>query len=150
MHKDRGISQRSEFEGNGERVVETFIDLVTIDSPTGSEQAISDYLVNHFSKRGIEVVQDTKRNVLAKIPGVGEPLLFAAHMDTVEPGTTIRPQIVDGVLKSSSDTILGADNKSTIAVLLETVDRLREGHDVHRPLELLFTVDEEQGNTGAA
>ncbi|MEK7571105.1 MAG: M20/M25/M40 family metallo-hydrolase [Patescibacteria group bacterium] len=128
-------------------LIDTFIKLVQIDSPTGHEEKMAAYLMSHFAQRNIFVEKDTIGNVFVRISGKGEPLFLSAHMDTVEPGRGIVPLIEDGVIRSQGDTILGADNKVMIAVILEVIERIKEKE--HRPLEILFTVDEESTNTGA-
>jgi len=88
-------------------------------------------------------------NVHAFLPGEGEPILFSAHMDTVSPGVGIRPVLEDGVIRSSGDTILGADDKSAIAAVLEALEMIVEQKLPHRPVEILFSVCEELGLRGA-
>ena len=74
-------------------------------------------------------------------------ILLTAHMDTVEPGRGISPFVADGIIQSSGETILGADNKAGIAAILEAVLSL-EGMP-ENSLELVFTKSEEVGNLGA-
>lgn len=131
-----------------ERLVENFTRMVSIDSPTGQERLMADFLEQYFCQRFL-TTRDRVNNVLVKIPGAGEPFFFAAHMDTVNPGRGVKPQIRDGRIFSDGNSILGADNKATVAAILETVARLSETDEPHHPLEILFTVDEESGNTGA-
>lgn len=136
---------------NRERLVDTFTEIVQIDSPTGEEGVMADWLLNHFANRGITTAdRDDTGNVFVRMPGEGEPIFLAAHIDTVQPGEGIVPVIDGDTIRSSGQTILGADNKSTIAVLLEAVDTLIENRIPHHPAELLFTVDEEAASTGAA
>jgi len=129
------------------RLLTTFTKLVSIASQTGQEDAMANFLINYFSQRNISVEKDNAGNVFAKVSGVGEPLFLSAHMDTVEPGTGITPVIANDIVTSKGDTILGADNKSTIAVLIEVIERLK--NKKHRPLEILFTTSEESVNLGA-
>lgn len=64
-----------------------------------------------------------------------------------EPGV-IEPVLEDGGWVSRGDTILGADNKAAVAVILEVARRCAvEGSPVG--LELLFTVSEENALAGA-
>lgn len=133
-----------------QRLVGTFVDLVTIASPTGEELEIGKYLLDTLLSKKIDAEIDARGNVFGQINGTGEPLLLAAHMDTVIPGTSIRPVVSRGEIKSDGSTIIGADNKSTIASIFEMIDRLKEDGIIHRPLDILFTVDEEAANTGAA
>lgn len=123
------------------RLVDIFKKLVMIDSPTGSEDQLADFLVSYFAKRNIQAEKDPHGNVFVRVTGKGEPLFISAHMDTVEPGKGIIPVVSNGIIKSKTDTVLGADNKSTIAVILEVLELLKNKN--HRPLEILFTVDEE-------
>ncbi|HSW47934.1 MAG TPA: M20/M25/M40 family metallo-hydrolase [Candidatus Saccharimonadales bacterium] len=129
-----------------DNLVNIFQSLVKIDSPTGSEGELADFLVNYFSDRNLKAEKDIAGNVFVRIAGKGEPLLISAHMDTVEPGRGIVPEVINGEVRSSSNTILGADNKTAIAVILEVVERLK--NKTHRPLEILFTVGEEIGSPG--
>jgi len=126
-----------------------FLDLVKIDSPTGHESLIAKYLIAFFSERRIRVCKDSFGNVIAKMGGYGEPIFLSAHMDTVEPGKNIKPVVKDGLIKSSGDTILGADNKEALASILYAIDHLLENNISHRSLELVFTVNEESENLGA-
>lgn len=124
-----------------------FKKIVSIPSTSGNENMMADFLLNYFIKRNIEVEMDTIGNVFAKVPGIGESVFVSAHMDTVEPGRGVVPRFENGIFTSSGDTVLGADNKATIAVILNVIDSL--DNKSHRPLEILFTVDEENENKGA-
>ncbi|MEA2128048.1 MAG: tripeptide aminopeptidase, partial [Solirubrobacteraceae bacterium] len=88
-------------------------------------------------------------NLLARVPGRGErTIMLCAHLDTVPEDGTIEPVVVDGGWESAGDTILGADNKAAVAMLLEVARRCAvEGSPVG--LELVFTVCEEVGLEGA-
>lgn len=132
-----------------DKLTSLFLELIKIDSPTGEEAEIANYLIKFFKDRNIRVCRDNFGNVIAKMDGYGEPLFLSAHMDTVEPGRGIKPVIEDGVIKSSSSTILGADNKDALAAILYTIDYLIEENIDHRSLELVFTTSEESENLGA-
>ena len=73
----------------------------------------------------------------------------SARTSTPCPRTaTIEPILDDGAWVSAGETILGADNKAAVAVILEVARRCAvEGAPVG--LELLFTVGEEKGLAGA-
>jgi tripeptide aminopeptidase len=131
------------------RLVNLFTELVSIDSPTREETQVAEYIVSYLKDKVDFVEKDSHGNVFARLSGEGEPLLFAAHMDTVEPGRGIKPQIKDGFITSDGTTILGADNKIAVAGILETVNQLKELNISHRPLEMLFTYSEEVGSYGA-
>ena len=136
---------------NQSRVVNTFIKLVQIDSPTGHEQSIAKELVNLLDKMNHSASIDTAGNVILHIEGDSseDPIFLSAHMDTVEPGRGIVPIIKNGTIRSQGNTILGADNKTAVAAILETIQRLSENDDSYSSLDVAFTVSEESGNHGA-
>jgi tripeptide aminopeptidase len=139
------------------RLNETFARLCAIPSPFGSERACAEYVARELRSMGLGVEEDGVAaevgaecgNLLARIPGRGErTILLCAHLDTVAENGTIEPVLVDGAWESAGDTILGADNKAAVAMLLEVARRCSvEGAPVG--LELLFTVSEEIGLLGA-
>jgi tripeptide aminopeptidase len=90
-------------------------------------------------------------NIIAKFKGNINvpPLLLNAHMDTVDPGEGISAVLKDGTFTSDGTTVLGADDKSAIAILIETIRVLHEGDLSYGPLELVLTVCEEIGLLGA-
>ena len=131
------------------RLVKTFLDLVRIDSPTGHEAQIAQALMLRLRELGLLARQDALGNIIASLDGEGEPVLLSAHMDTVEPGRGIRPQVKDGIITSDGTTVLGSDDKSGIAIILEVIQRLKESGEKHAPLEVVLTVSEEGGLVGA-
>jgi tripeptide aminopeptidase len=139
-----------------DRVTQTFLDLVRIDSPTFQEQAICRRLAADLEALGLRVENDgTGRdgvgNLIARLDGgAGLPIALSAHFDTVQPGEGIQPTIVDGVVRSQGDTILGADDKAGIAAILEALLILRDERVPHPPLEILLTWGEERAHLGAA
>jgi tripeptide aminopeptidase len=139
------------------RLNETFARLCAIPSPFGHERACAEAVARELRAIGIDVEEDGAAaeagaecgNLLARIPGRGErTILLCAHLDTVPEDGAIEPVVVDGGWESAGETILGADNKAAVAVLLELARRASvEGSPVN--IELLFTVCEEVGLTGA-
>jgi tripeptide aminopeptidase len=144
---------------NKKRLIDSFMRMVETDSVSGQESRMRDLLKEEFSKRGLEMEEDNagevlggdSGNLLLRIPGTveGPTLLFAAHMDTVEPGRGIRAVLGDDdIIRSEGNTILGSDDKAAIASMLEAYDMLKENSEQHPPLEFLFSVGEEQGLQG--
>src|SRR5207244_8127753 len=88
-------------------------------------------------------------NLLARIPGrLPRSVLLCAHLDTVPVSGPIEPVVVDDGWESAGDTILGADNKAAVAVMLAAARRAAvEAAPVG--IELLFTVSEENALAGA-
>ena len=88
-------------------------------------------------------------NLIARIPGERDAwVMFGCHLDTVPHDGPIEAVLDQGVYRSRGETILGADNKAAVTVLVELAAR-----HAHSPppigLELLFTVAEEDGLRGA-
>lgn len=134
---------------NKKRLINTFTQLVKIDSPSGEEEQISDFLAKKLKNLGIKVKKDSYGNLIGKVEGKGKPLMLNAHLDTVEPGRNIKPQIEKGIIKSDGTTVLGADPKAGIAIILETVESLKEEKVKHIPLEIVLTREEETSLGGA-
>jgi len=137
-----------------DRLKNTFLELVAIDSPSGHEEAIGRDLMARLKALGLAVTRDASGNVIARLDGKGEgeneaPLLLSAHMDTVGTDTGFQPVIEEGIVRSDGTTILGADDKSGVAVILEMLSALIEEGAAHPPLEVVFTVSEEVGLAGS-
>ncbi|MGE5594578.1 MAG: M20/M25/M40 family metallo-hydrolase [Hyphomicrobiales bacterium] len=129
-----------------DRIVQSFLELVAIDSPSGHEDAIAAELERRLRALGLEAWQDPAGNVLARRPGEGEAVLLSAHMDTVEPGRGIRPTWDgDDIIRSDGTTILGADNKAGCAVILEVIQSAIEDSARTRPIEVAISRGEEIG-----
>ncbi|MFQ5988947.1 MAG: M20/M25/M40 family metallo-hydrolase [Candidatus Methylomirabilales bacterium] len=145
---------------NLDRMRSHFLTLVRIDSPSRKERELAMRLKEELSSSGAEVgfdqadrlVGGTVGNLIARIPGTRPgvpPFLLCAHMDTVGPGEGIKPQVEENTIKSDGSTILGADDKSGIAIICEVVRVLQEEEVPHGELEILLTICEETGLLGA-
>ena len=134
---------------NKKRLLNTFIELVKVDSPSGEEQAIAKDLVARLNALGLKAALDSYGNVVGRLEGEGEPFMLNAHMDTVEPGRNIRPIIKKSQIKSDGTTILGGDCKAGLSIILEALSVLKEEKLEHPPLEVVFTREEETSLTGA-
>ncbi|MFH0814676.1 MAG: M20/M25/M40 family metallo-hydrolase [Candidatus Falkowbacteria bacterium] len=143
---------------NKQRLIKLFCELVKIKSPTGSEEQISRRVIFYLKKFGAKVQRDKFGNIVAKLVGTGKPLILCAHLDTVAVGAgkNIRPIIKKGKIFSDGKTILGADNKDSIAAILEMLNVIKENKIKHCPaaarhraLEIVFTREEEAISRGA-
>jgi tripeptide aminopeptidase len=131
-----------------DRLLDTFLTLVQIDSPSGQEAEVGTELARRLRALDMEVRVEEIGNVLGRWDTDGVPLLLSAHMDTIAPGLGIRPVVKDGVVCSDGTTILGADDKSGVAVILEVLATLHE-QGRRSPVEVAFSVCEETGLLGA-
>ncbi|NLS12179.1 M20/M25/M40 family metallo-hydrolase [Vibrio sp. SM6] len=142
---------------NQQRLVDHFIQLVKIDSESGNEKAMAETVAEQLGQLGFEVTKQAIPaeisngfNVYGKLTGTLDgSILFSSHMDTVTPGNGIEPIIEDGIIRSKGDTILGGDDKSGIAAVMEAVRTLQENGEAHKTIEVAFTVYEELGLEGA-
>ncbi|MFW6080370.1 MAG: M20/M25/M40 family metallo-hydrolase [Desulfosalsimonas sp.] len=144
---------------NKERLAETFMELAAIDSPSGEEARISEKIRDMLKPLGPEVYIDgagekagsDTGNLIMKFKGVRKApwLLLNAHMDTVEPARGVEPRFSDGIFQSDGTTVLGADDKSALAIIIETMRVIHENGIECGPLELVFTICEEIGLLGA-
>lgn len=145
---------------NQERLVSEFLELVQIDSETKYEGEIAKVLKEKFSALGVEVYEDDTTsvtghgagNLICTLKGTKEgvdTIYFTSHMDTVVPGKGVKPSIKDGYIVTDGTTILGADDKAGLAVMLETIRVLKEQNIAHGTIEFIITVGEESGLVGA-
>ncbi|PMP60793.1 MAG: peptidase T [Caldimicrobium thiodismutans] len=144
---------------NPERLLLEFKNLLQIESPSLKEGKLAYYLADIFEALGLKPFFDTSSeatgsevgNLIVKIPGTisSSPLLFCAHLDTVGPCEGVEVIEENGVIRSNGKTILGADDKAGIVILVELVKALKETQIPHPPLEFVFTTAEEIGLLGA-
>jgi len=134
-------------------VLPLFLELAAIPSPSGEEAVVAQRVRAYLHDLGVEADADEAGNLLARLQATagagGQPIFLCAHLDTVPVSGPIEPVVADGVVTNGADTILGADDKAAVAVLLEAARLLlAEGHP-HAGVELLFTTREETGLEGA-
>jgi tripeptide aminopeptidase len=147
-------------EGRLPEVSALFLELARVPSPPGEEREVADIVRRFLRDLGLDVDEDdagaridsTSGNLFCRIRGNGggTPLFFCSHLDTVPPEGPIEPVLDDGVVRNAGGTILGADNKSAVAVMLEATRKIVVENRPHAGLELLFTPKEEVGLRGAA
>ncbi len=121
-------------------LINLFKQLVAIDSVSGEEQKISNFVFQYLKKLSLRPIRDKNNNIYCRIGKSKSKSLFCAHMDTVEPGRNIKVIERNGFLQSNGKTILGGDNKVAVAAILQSLKELK---DENLNLELLFTVKEE-------
>jgi dipeptidase D len=137
-----------------------FAEISRIPRGSKNERAISNYIVATARKLGLEFQQDQALNVVVRKPASpgherAGGVCLQSHLDMVceklpakqhdflkDPITLVRR----GDVLTADGTTLGADNGAGVASCLAAME---DKSLVHGPLELLFTVDEETGLTGA-
>lgn len=152
---------------NRDRLVKNFTHFTSFDTPSYHEAKIAEYVKEKLKALGLQVEEDhakerlleedpdrrnTANNIYAYLKGdmEGAPILFAAHLDTVNPGVGKKAILQeDGRITSAGDTVLGADDVSGIVSILEALEVIQEANLSHPDLEVLITVAEEPYCSGS-
>jgi len=145
---------------NEKRIVDDFLNMVKIPSPSLRERAMADYVKNELQNIGLEVTEDNAGescngnagNIIGFLKAKGsnkKKILFSAHMDTVLPCDKITPIIEGGIIKSDGTSVLGGDDKAGIAAILEMLKQLKENNLDHPEIIVVFSIAEEIGLLGA-
>lgn len=154
-------NQHSEISQLSPQPVWKFFDKIcSIPHPSKHEEALAQYIVEWATAQNLPVKRDETGNVFITKPATAgmenrKKVVLQAHIDMVPQKNEdtdhdftkdpIQPYI-DGEWVTAKGTTLGADNgmgmASCLAVLASTDIK-------HGPLEVLLTIDEEAGMTGA-
>src|SRR5918997_5972696 len=145
---------------NQERIKNLLLEFVQIDSHSRKERDIAERIKKYCEEIGAqaeiddagEKVGGNSGNVIARFPGTlphAEPIMMSAHMDTVVPGEGVKPVVEGDIIRSDGTTVLGGDDKSGCAVIIETIRCLQEQNIPHAPIEAIFSICEEVGLLGA-
>lgn len=140
-----------------------FFEICAVPRPSHHEEAISKWLADWASSRGFACQRDDEGNVLVRVPASPgcegrSGVVLQAHMDMVPQAgpqskhdferDPIRPRLDphDPDWVTATGTTLGADDGLGIAAAIAVAE---DKSLVHGPLECLFTVNEEDGMSGA-
>lgn len=142
-----------------EDIKSKFMEYVQINSESGKEKDFSEILVKELKDLGFKIKRDALKkahesntsNIIAYLPGKNsnDLVMLCAHMDTVKPGIDIEPIEVDGKIVSKGDTVLGADDKAGIAIIMSAIEEIISSDVNHKGIEVVFTVHEEAGLYGS-
>ena len=141
-------------------ILNLFEEINKVPRQSKNEEKISQWLVDWAEKNGFTAERDEVLNVLIKVPATpgyeNKPVIvFQGHMDMVCEKTPESKHdfskdpikhVFHGDWLKGDGTTLGADNGIALAIAMEIAT---DKTVLHPPLELLFTVDEETGLTGA-
>jgi tripeptide aminopeptidase len=140
-------------------VLELFLELAALPSPSGEERAVADRVLAFLRDCGLRPDEDATGGEIGSTMGnlyvaleptaEGEPLFLCAHLDTVPPVAAIEPVVEEGIVRNRNEGILGGDNKAAVAAMLEAARRLLAEGRPHAGIELVFTAKEEVGLLGA-
>ena len=142
---------------NKDRLISTFTELCKRDSESLDERHAAEYVKKYLAERNIEVHEDTVAekiggntgNLIFELPGKKPgKILFSAHIDTVAPGKGVNPVITETRISSDGTTILGADDKAGVAIILEGIATIIENQIETPTLVVVLSVAEEIGLKG--
>jgi tripeptide aminopeptidase len=145
---------------NQDRIKNLLLELVQIDSTSRKERNVAERIKQLCEEMGAQVEIDdagakvggNSGNVIARFSGTipaAETIMMSAHMDTVVPGEGVKPIVEGDIIRSDGSTVLGGDDKSGCAVIIETIRCLQEQSIPHAPIEAVFSICEEVGLLGA-
>ena len=143
---------------NEERLINNFLNMVKIPSPSLREREMADYLKNELMDLGLEIEEDNTAskidgnagNIIAVLRSPGKKkILFSSHMDTVTPCDKIVPIMENGIIKTDGTSVLGGDDKAGIAAIIEMIRMVKESGEEHPEIIAVFSVAEEIGLLGA-
>ena len=124
-------------------LLNTFIDLIKIDEIYGQENEVITYVTRTLNACGISVKQDKSKNLAAYIPGTGDSVMINTHLDIPESVPHLEYHIKGDIITGTGKSILGADPKSGLAVLLVLAKHIIQNKIKTSPIELVFTIGEE-------
>ncbi len=136
-------------------IVDEFVELVKIDAESGDEAQMAAAVSGKLRSIGLEVEHDDAGNVVARLHSSGaersrgDAIMLCAHLDRVPPGRGVNPVVRDGVIYSSGDTVLAADDIAGVVAILEGLRMAKADGRPLPPVETVFTVSEERGLRGA-
>ena len=147
---------------NKERLLNTFLDLVKIYSPSRNEINVMKYITEKLEKLGVKyILHDHSAEYCGNTPVIIAKLekncddtnlkaiSLSAHMDVVEPSKDLDVYVEDGLVKTRTETTLGGDDKGGVAIILETFESLVENNLPHNDVFAVITPSEEVGLLGA-
>lgn len=141
-------------------LVNLFLHLATIEGISLAERGIANEVATLLTRAGIRVVEDdsakmfggTTGNLLCFPPGhrADQPaIMLTAHLDTVKSTAGLKPIVDSTSIYSDGTTILGADNRVGLSVLVRLLEDVAGGETPHNNFFVVFTVGEETGLFGA-
>ena len=144
---------------NKNRLIDEFVTLTKFDSESFNELEIQQYVIKKLKELGLEVKEDNSKdnykkysnnkgitnNIYAYLKGdiKKDSIIIASHLDTVSPGNNKKAVIHEDRITSDGNTVLGADDLSAVASVLEALKVIKENNIKHKDIEFIFFVAEE-------
>lgn len=132
------------------RLLQIFLDLISIDALSGSEKPVFEYAANFLKSCGYNPREDETApltggntgNLICDI-GSGGDTVFLSHMDTARPTKNVKAIVTEDKITSDGTTVLGVDNRAGMASLLYAVEKAYKENIALKDFTLVFTTNEE-------
>ena len=147
---------------NKERLINTFFEILKIKSPSKKEKELNDYILKILKNLGIDVHNDNcgekfnsnSGNLIGYLPSNDNceriPIFLGAHVDTVSLNGDEIPVLENGrIINENKSCILGGDDKTAVAAIIEAVRIITENNLKIGDIFLVFTISEEAMILGA-
>ena len=139
-----------------QHLIDLFLQLAAINAPSGAEKPVAEFIRTFLAKQGLSSHEDDAHlvgggntgNLICQVGGGGEVVLLA-HMDTARPTERLQPQVHADRITSDGTTILGADDRAGVAVLLHTLEQASISPEAFTDFTAAFTVCEEIDLSGS-
>ena len=140
--------------------IDTFIEMAKVHGVSKDEKTFAAYLEPILKDMGFAIQYDDAHknfagnsdNMFAYWQGTAPsipPIFFSAHMDTILSSANCKAEIRDGEIFSDGRSILGSDDRSSLSAYIEGIRAIQASGMPCGPIELLFTVNEENGLKGS-
>ena len=147
---------------NKNKLINTFIELLKIKSPSKDEKKIVDYVSKRLAKTGIKVLIDNcgqkfgsnAGNIIGIMKSKNSkeflPIFLGAHLDTVKLSGDVIPMSKNGrIINQNKDCVLGGDDKVAVAAIIEVMDVIKKNKIKTGDIYIILTISEEIGILGA-
>lgn len=138
------------------RLLEIFKKLIVIEGLSGNERLVADYITKFLMNLNLKTIEDNCKlyskgncgNLICKIGSGGNTAIFT-HMDTARSTKNVYPTISTDRVHSDGTTVLGADNRAGIAIILYTIEKILKYSNNIPNVTLAFTICEETSLIGS-
>lgn len=145
---------------DNQKITKLFMDMASISSPSFHEDKMIEFVENYLHNKNVEIQKipythtngESSQNLIIKMPATDiskKGLFFDAHADTVQPCDNIVPILDGDIIRSSGNSVLGADDKCGISSMLTAIDYILENNISHGELLFIVSSAEEVGLVGA-
>ncbi len=139
------------------RLLEIFLELVSIDGLSANERLVANYITAFLERIKFTPTEDlcakisdgNTGNIICPI-GTGGNFVLLSHMDTARSTKDVKPQLLIDRITSDGNTVLGVDNRAGIASLLFALEKLVNENKPVKDFTLAFTIQEETTLNGSA